>query len=111
MAEMIKFHNLELPITEILPRRETQLVPLSWTYVMFKVTKTIDVDKIILKIEDWLRKNTHKKYYIDIGFECDIENTSVFNNVYGTIIMYFEDQNDAFYTKLIGLEAILDGKY
>lgn len=111
MMKIIKFHNLELPITEILPRRETQIVPMSWTYVMFKVTETIDRDKVLPKVEDWLRKNTYKKYYIDIGFEYDFDNVSIYNNVYGTITMYFEEQNDAFYAKLIGLEAMLDGKY
>lgn len=103
MDETIKFSDTEINLTEIVPREiNNNIIPRSWTSITFIIENAYDYFQIKSILTDWLQTNTKKGY--SIHFLPKTNNTSISYAV--TTFVYFEDANDALYTKLVGYDYI-----
>lgn len=107
MDDVVKFHNVEILLSQLTNRKYTGIIPLSWTQVSFIPPDVFGLDKTTRDIEEWIIRNTKGKYYITYT-TINNPNDKTMHSYNAMIYVYFEDKNDAFYMKLIGLETIIN---
>jgi len=110
MDKIVKFHNLEIPIKELHDKKQNGIIPITWIYTFFTINNSDEIDKVLNKVNDWLRKNTNHRYYTTYTRLTDGDTNTITDifNMKSVLIIYFENADDAFYTKMVGLDAILN---
>lgn len=102
MNEIIKFSDCEIESSMLLDREFQGVNPIGWQLVVFPLGTEYDLFKAKTIIKDWLQENTKKKYSI-FCFSKQIADS--YEYVF-FLYLYFEDENDALFTKIIGYNHI-----
>ena len=100
----ITFSDSSFEIEELYPRHNENVIPRSWHLVIFEMSNEIDFYKTEKALELWLQANTKHQYTLLNSFQT-ISDTTKLN---ARLLVYFQDENDALYTKLFGLSTILE---
>lgn len=105
MDDCVIFEGLEIPKKELNAGSHREIeypAPLNWTPISIKIPDTAPTNHVAA-IRNFIKSNTKKRFriiynYSRLTFIYDASKAS--NN----IVVYFEDQQDAFMFKLLGGE-------